>query len=87
MAFLSPARPDADRSLGVSLAINQIDLGDTREPLEDPQAGDPDVDRPRSVVLGLAVASMRTVVMVVLVTLAILVVLPAAIAAQAAVGI
>ena len=44
-------------------------------------------DRPRSVVLGLAVASMRTVVMVVLATLAILVVLPAAIAAQAAVGI
>ena len=37
--------------------------------------------------LGLAVASMRTVVMVVLATLAILVVLPAAIAAQAAVGI
>ena len=45
------------------------------------------MDRPRSVVLGLAAASMRTVVLVVLASLAILVLLPAAIAAQAAVGI
>jgi len=44
-------------------------------------------DRPRSVALGFAVASMRTVVMVILASLAIVVVLPAALAAQAAVGI
>jgi hypothetical protein len=50
-------------------------------------ADDQAADRPRSIVLGLAVASMRTVIMVVLASLAILVVLPAAIAAQAAVGI
>ena len=66
------------------MAIDQIDRAVvTHEFLVAAEAA----DRPRSVVLGLAVASMRTVVMVVLATLAILVVLPAAIAAQAAVGI
>jgi hypothetical protein len=70
------------------MAINQVDrAGVTREFLVGPEADDPGVDRPRSVVLGLAAASMRTVVMVVLASLAILVLLPAAIAAQGAVGI
>jgi hypothetical protein len=70
------------------MAIDRIDQTVvTRELLVGPTAGDRAVDRPRSVVLGLAVASMRTVVMVVLAPLAILVVLPAALAAQAAVGI
>jgi len=72
----------------VSMAIDQIDQAVvTREFVVGPAAGDQPVDRPRGIVLGLAVASMRTVVMVVLATLAILVVLPAAIAAQAAAGI
>lgn len=70
------------------MVIDHIDQAVvSRELLVGPQARDPAVDRPRGVKLGLAVASMRTVVMVVLATLAILVVLPAAIAAQAAVGI
>ena len=70
------------------MAIDRIDRTvATQEFLVGPKAGDQAVVRPPSVVLGLAVASMRTVVMVVLATLAILVVLPAAIAAQAAVGI
>ena len=70
------------------MAIDQIDQTVvTREFRVGPKAGDRAVDRPRRVVLGLAVASMRTVVMVVLASLAILVVLPAALAAQAAVGI
>lgn len=70
------------------MAIDRIDLTVvTREFTLGPKAGDRAVARPRSVVLGLAVASMRTVIMVVLASLAILVVLPAAIAAQAAVGI
>lgn len=84
----SPALPDADSNLGVSMAIEQIDqVVVTREFLVVADAADHAADRPRSVVLGLAVASMRSVVMVVLATLAILVVLPAAIAAQAAAGI
>ena len=70
------------------MAIDQIDRTVvTREFLVGPKAGDPAMDRPRSVAFGLAVASMRPVVMVVLASLAILVLLPAAIAAQAAVGI
>jgi hypothetical protein len=70
------------------MAIDRIDRTViTREFLVDPEAGDRSVDRPRRVALGFAVASMRTVVMVVLASLAILVLLPAAIAAQAAVGI
>jgi hypothetical protein len=70
------------------MAIDQIDRTVvTGEFVIGPRAGDLAVDRPRSFVLGLAVASMRTVVLVVLASLAILVVLPAAIAAQAAVGI
>jgi hypothetical protein len=88
VAFFSPAHPDADSSPGVSMAIDQIDRAVvTREFLVGPEAGDRTVDRPRSVVLGLAAASMRTLVMVVLASLAVLVLLPAAIAAQAAVGI
>ena len=70
------------------MAIDQIDqAGVTREFLVGPKPGGPAEDRPRRVVLGLAVASMRTVAMVVLASLAILVLLPAALAAQAAVGI
>ena len=70
------------------MAIDQIDrAGGTPEFLVGAEAGDREAARPRSVVLGIAVASMRTVVMVVLASLAILVLLPAAIAAQAAVGI
>jgi hypothetical protein len=66
------------------MAINQIERTVvTAEFLAGPEAG----DRPRGVVLSLAVASMRTVIMVVLASLAILVLLPAAIAAQAAAGI
>ena len=70
------------------MANDQIDLPVvTGEFLVGPKVADPAVERPRRVALGLAVASMRTVVMVVLAMLAILVVLPAAIAAQAAIGI
>ena len=70
------------------MAIDQIDQAVvTREFLVDPGAGDQAVDRPRGILVGVAVASMRTVVMVVLASLAILVLLPAAIAAQAAAGI
>jgi len=70
------------------LAIDQIDrVVVTRDFLVGPESGDRAVDRPGSVVLRLAAASMRTVVMVVLASLAVLVLLPAAIAAQAAVGI
>jgi hypothetical protein len=70
------------------MAIDQIDRTVvTREFLVNPKAGDRGVVRPRSIAFRLAVASMRPVVMVVLVSLAILVLLPAAIAAQAAVGI
>lgn len=70
------------------MAIDQIDQTGVRGAfLVDPEARDRAVDRPRSIVLGLAVSSMRTVVMVVLASLAILIVLPAALAAQAAVGI
>ena len=70
------------------MAIDQIDrtVG-TRELVVGPQAGGQAADRPRSVALGIALASMRTVVMVVLAALAILVLLPAAIAAQAAIGL
>jgi hypothetical protein len=84
----SPALPDADSSQGVSLAIDQIDRAIvSRDFLVGPEAGDRAVDSPRSVVLRLAAASMRTAVMVVLASLAVLVLLPAAIAAQAAAGI
>ena len=88
VALLSTALPDADSNLGVSMAIDQIDRTVvTHEFLIATDTANVGADRPRSAVLGLAVASMRTLVMVVLATLAILVVLPAAIAAQAAVGI
>ena len=70
------------------MAIDRIDRTVvTTEFLAGRQAGDQAADPPRSVMLGLAVASMRTVIMVVLASLAILVLLPAAIAAQAAAGI
>lgn len=70
------------------MAIDQIDRAvGTPEFLVGPKAGDRATDRTRSVALGLAAASMRTVVLVVLAALGILVVLPAALAAQAAVGI
>lgn len=70
------------------MAIERIDRTVvTHELLVAAGPADQPADRPRSVVLGIAVASMRTVILVVLATLAILVVLPAAIAAQAAVGI
>jgi hypothetical protein len=70
------------------MAIDQIDRTVVvREFPVGTGAGDRAVDRPRSVARGLAAASMRTVVMVVLASLAVLVLLPAAIAAQAAVGI
>ena len=70
------------------MAIDQVDRTVvTPELLISPMAGDRAVVRPRSVAFGLAVASMRPVVMVVLASLAILILLPAAIAAQAAVGI
>ena len=70
------------------MAIDRIDRAVvTREFLVGPKAGDQTVDRSRSVVLGFAAASMRPVVLVVLASLAILVLLPAALAAQAAVGI
>jgi hypothetical protein len=70
------------------MAIDQIDRAVvTSEFLVGPKAGDQAVVRPPSVVFGLAVASMRPVVLVVLASLAILVLLPAALAAQAAVGI
>ena len=69
------------------MAIDRDQTVGTREFLVGTKAGDRPVDRPRSVVLRLAAASTRTVIMVVLASLAILVVLPAAIAAQAAVGI
>jgi hypothetical protein len=69
------------------MAIDQIDrVVVPGEFLIGPKAGDRAV-RARSVVLGLAAASMRTVVLVVLAALGILVLLPAALAAQAAVGI
>jgi len=68
--------------------MDQIDrVVVTRDFLAAPEAGDRAMDRPRSVVLRLAAASMRTVVMVVLASLAVLVLLPAAIAAQAGAGI
>jgi hypothetical protein len=69
------------------MAIDQINRPVVTRDLVGRKAGDRSVDRPRGVVLGLAVASMRTAVMIVLASLAILVVLPAAIAAQAALGI
>ena len=70
------------------MAIDRIDRTVVAgEYLVGPEANDRVSDHPRSVVLGLAAASMRAVVMVVLASLAILVLLPAAIAAQAAVGI
>jgi hypothetical protein len=55
--------------------------------LVDDEAGGQTGDRSRSIALGLAVASMRITVLVALASLAILFVLPAALAAQAAVGI
>jgi len=70
------------------MAIDQIDRTVVvQEFLVGTGAGDRAVDRTRSVARGLAAASIRTVVMVVLASLAVLVLLPAAIAAQAAVGI
>jgi len=70
------------------MAIDHIDRAvGASELLVGPLADDPAEERPRRVVLGLAVASMRSVVLVVLASLAILVLLPAALAAQAAVGI
>ena len=70
------------------MAMDRIDRTVVpRECLIGPTVGDQAGDRPRSVVLSLAVASMRMVIMVVLASLAILVLLPAAIAAQAAAGI
>jgi hypothetical protein len=84
----APLLPDADSTEGVSMAIDRIDRTVVaKESLVGPGGNDEDVERRGSVGLGLAVASMRTVVMVVLASLAILVVLPAALAAQAAVGI
>lgn len=70
------------------MALDQIHrAGGTQEFLVGLQAGVQTADRPRSVALGLALASARIVGMVVLAALAILVLLPAAIAAQAAIGI
>jgi len=69
------------------MAIDRDQTAGAREFIVGTKAGDRAEDRPRSVVLRLAAASTRTVIMVVLASLAILVVLPAAIAAQAAVGI
>jgi hypothetical protein len=67
-----------------ALAIDRDGTVVTLEIATDGLASPERVERQRHVVLGVATALTRTVVMVVLASLAILVLLPAALAAQAA---